>query len=116
MIKAGYKRHVAGAIEPAASTGGMFMPPIMGAGVFIMAEMIRVPYTEIMVVALVPAILYFFSVGAIAHFEAARENIPVLPRSERENPRSEEHTSELQSLMRISYAVFCLQKKKTEQS
>src|SRR3546814_18262411 len=51
-----------------------------------MAEMIRVPYTEIMVVALVPAILYFFSVGAIAHFEAARENIPVLPRSERENP------------------------------
>src|SRR3546814_416999 len=86
MIKAGYKRHVAGAIEPAASTGGMFMPPIMGAGVFIMAEMIRVPYTEIMVVALVPAILYFFSVGAIAHFEAARENIPVLPRSERENP------------------------------
>src|SRR3546814_2456042 len=86
MIKAGYKRHVAGAIEPAASTGGMFMPPIMGAGVFIMAEMIRVPYTEIMVVALVPAILYFFSVGAIAHFEAARENIPVLPRSEGETP------------------------------
>src|SRR3546814_10455672 len=127
MIKAGYKRHVAGAIEPAASTGGMFMPPIMGAGVFIMAEMIRVPYTEIMVVALVPAILYFFSVGAIAHFEAARENIPVLPRSERENPwqilrqgwhfmipRSEEHTSELQSLMRISYAVFCLKKNTTK--
>src|SRR3546814_7339689 len=93
-----------------------------------------------MVVALVPAILYFFSVGAIAHFEAARENIPVLPRSERENPwqilrqgwhfmipivfviymmldgmRSEEHTSELQSLMRISYAVFCLKKKKKQQ-
>lgn len=86
MIKAGYKPHVAGAIEPAASTGGMFMPPIMGAGVFIMAEMIRVPYTEIMVVALVPALLYFFSVAAIAHFEAARENIPVLPKSERENP------------------------------
>src|SRR3546814_777289 len=84
MIKAGYKRHVAGAIEPAASTGGMFMPPIMGAGVFIMAEMIRVPYTEIMVVALVPALLY----------------------------RSEEHTSELQSLMRISYAVLVWKKKK----
>lgn len=86
MIRAGYKPHVAGAIEPAASTGGMFMPPIMGAGVFIMAEMIRVPYTEIMVVALVPAILYFFSVATIAHFEAARENIPVLPREEREDP------------------------------
>jgi TRAP transporter 4TM/12TM fusion protein len=86
MIRAGYKPHVAGAIEPAASTGGMFMPPIMGAGVFIMAEMIRMPYTEIMVVALVPAVLYFFSVAAIAHFEAARENLPVLPRSERERP------------------------------
>lgn len=86
MIRAGYRPHVAGAIEPAASTGGMFMPPIMGAGVFIMAEIIRVPYTEIMVVALVPAILYFFSVAAIAHFEAAREDLPVIPREERENP------------------------------
>jgi TRAP transporter 4TM/12TM fusion protein len=86
MIRAGYKPHVAGAIEPAASTGGMFMPPIMGAGVFIMAEMIGVPYTEIMVVALVPAVLYFFSVATMAHFEAARENIPVLPREEREDP------------------------------
>ncbi|UMA67155.1 TRAP transporter fused permease subunit (plasmid) [Roseivivax marinus] len=86
MIRAGYKPHVAGAIEPAASTGGMFMPPIMGAGVFIMAEMIRVPYTDIMVVALVPALLYFFSVAALAHFEAAREDIPVLPASERERP------------------------------
>ncbi len=85
MIKAGYKRHVAGAIEPAASTGGMFMPPIMGAGVFIMAEMIQMPYTQIMVAALVPAVLYFLSVAAVAHFEAARENIPILPREEREN-------------------------------
>jgi TRAP transporter 4TM/12TM fusion protein len=86
MLRAGYKPHVAGAIEPAASTGGMFMPPIMGAGVFIMAEMIRVPYTHIMVVALAPALLYFFSVAAIAHFEAVREGLPVLPRSERERP------------------------------
>lgn len=85
MIKAGYKRHVAGAIEPAASTGGMFMPPIMGAAVFIMAEMIQMPYTEIMVAALVPALLYFFSVAAVAHFEAARENIPILPKEDREN-------------------------------
>lgn len=85
MIKAGYKRHVAGAIEPAASTGGMFMPPIMGAAVFIMAEMIQMPYTEIMIAALVPALLYFFSVAAVAHFEAAREDIPILPKEDREN-------------------------------
>lgn len=88
MIKAGYPRHVAGAIEPAASTGGMFMPPIMGAAVFIMAEIIRMPYTQIMVVAFVPALLYFLSVAAMAHFEAAREEIPIIPRSERENPWS----------------------------
>nr|WP_240457715.1 TRAP transporter fused permease subunit [Halomonas socia] len=86
MIKAGYPRHVAGAIEPAASTGGMFMPPIMGAAVFIMAEIIRMPYTQIMIVAFVPAILYFLSVAAMAHFEALRDNIPIIPRSERESP------------------------------
>ncbi|NNU82028.1 TRAP transporter fused permease subunit [Halovulum dunhuangense] len=85
MIKAGYKRHVAGAIEPAASTGGMFMPPIMGAGVFIMAEMIQMPYTQIMIAAIVPALLYFFSVAAVAHFEAAREDIPILPKEDRES-------------------------------
>lgn len=86
MKKAGYKPHVAGAIEPAASTGGMFMPPIMGAGVFIMAEMIKVPYVQIMIVSTVPAILYFFSVGVIAHFEAAREDIKIIPKNERDNP------------------------------
>src|SRR3546814_17813874 len=75
MIKAGYKRHVAGAIEPAAATGGMFMPPIMGAGVFIMAAMIRLPYTEILVVALVPVLLFFFSVGGLVPLPAARANI-----------------------------------------
>src|SRR3546814_17286275 len=76
MIKAGYKRHVAGAIEPAASTGGVLMPPIMGAGVFIMAELIRVPHTEILLLELVPATLHFFSVGAIDTFHAAREKNP----------------------------------------
>lgn len=86
MIKAGYKPHIAGGIEPAASTGGMFMPPIMGAAVFIMAEMINTPYVEIMIVSIIPAILYFFSVGTIAHFEALRQDIKIIPKSERENP------------------------------
>ncbi|MCP8615917.1 TRAP transporter permease [Salirhabdus salicampi] len=86
MKKAGYRAHVAGAIEPSASTGGMFMPPIMGAAVFIMAEMISVPYVEIMIASIVPAILYFFSVAMMAHFEALREDIKVVPKSERDNP------------------------------
>jgi TRAP transporter 4TM/12TM fusion protein len=75
MIKAGFKRHIAGAIEPAASIGGMFMPPIMGAGGFIMAEMTGLPYSRIMLVALFPALMYFFSVFVMVHYEAKKGNI-----------------------------------------
>jgi TRAP transporter 4TM/12TM fusion protein len=72
MKKAGFKPHVAGAIEPAASIGGMFMPPIMGAGGFIMAEMTEIPYVDIMLIAIFPAIIYFLSVFVMIHFEAKR--------------------------------------------
>jgi TRAP transporter 4TM/12TM fusion protein len=75
MKKAGFRPHVAGGIEPAASIGGMFMPPIMGAGGFIMAEMTGVPYSQIMLVALFPAFMYFFSVFVMVHYEAKRHNI-----------------------------------------
>ncbi len=75
MKKAGFKPHVAGAIEPAASIGGMFMPPIMGAGGFIMAEMTGLPYSQIMLVALFPALMYFFSVFVMVHYEAKKYNI-----------------------------------------
>lgn len=75
MKKAGFKPHVAGAIEPAASIGGMFMPPIMGAGGFIMAELTGMPYSRIMLVALFPAIMYFFSVFVMVHYEAKKYNL-----------------------------------------
>jgi TRAP transporter 4TM/12TM fusion protein len=75
MKKAGFKPHVAGAIEPAASIGGMFMPPIMGAGGFIMAELTGLPYSRIMLVAIFPALMYFFSVFVMVHFEAKKNNI-----------------------------------------
>ncbi len=75
MKKAGFKPHVAGGIEPAASIGGMFMPPIMGAGGFIMAELTGVPYSQIMLVSLFPALMYFFSVFMMVHYEAKRHNI-----------------------------------------
>ncbi|MCJ2165697.1 MULTISPECIES: TRAP transporter fused permease subunit [unclassified Pseudodesulfovibrio] len=75
MIKAGFKRHVAGGIEPAASIGGMFMPPIMGAGGFIMAEMTGLPYSRIMLIAIFPAVMYFFSVFVMVHYEAKKNNI-----------------------------------------
>jgi TRAP transporter 4TM/12TM fusion protein len=75
MKKAGFKPHIAGAIEPAASIGGMFMPPIMGAGGFIMAELTGVPYSRIMLVAIFPAMMYFFSVFVMVHYEAKKNNI-----------------------------------------
>jgi TRAP transporter 4TM/12TM fusion protein len=75
MKKAGFKPHVAGGIEPAASIGGMFMPPIMGAGGFIMAELTGLPYSQIMLVAIFPALMYFFSVFVMVHYEAKKHNI-----------------------------------------
>jgi len=75
MKKAGFRPHVAGGIEPAASIGGMFMPPIMGAGGFIMAELTGLPYSNIMLVAIFPAMMYFFSVFVMVHYEAKRFHI-----------------------------------------
>ncbi|MDA1329052.1 MAG: TRAP transporter fused permease subunit [Proteobacteria bacterium] len=62
MKRAGFKPEVAGAIEAVASTGGQIMPPVMGAAAFLMAEFLRVPYKDILLAALIPAFLYFFSV------------------------------------------------------
>ncbi len=75
MKKAGFKPHIAGAIEPAASIGGLFMPPIMGAGGFIMAELTGMPYSYIILVALFPALMYFMSVFVMVHYEAKANNI-----------------------------------------
>ena len=75
MKKAGFRPHIAGGIEPAASISGMFMPPIMGAGGFIMAELTGVPYSKIMLVAIFPAMMYIFSVYNMVHFEAKIHNI-----------------------------------------
>ena len=75
MKKVGYPSRSAGAIEAAASTGGQIMPPIMGAGAFIMAEVTGIPYTEIALAAVIPAILYFASIYFMVDFEAARKGM-----------------------------------------
>ncbi|MEM8697726.1 MAG: TRAP transporter fused permease subunit, partial [Pseudomonadota bacterium] len=72
MKKVGYRPQSAGAIEAAASTGGQIMPPIMGAGAFIMAEITGIPYTDLVIAALIPAILYFASIFFMVDFEASR--------------------------------------------
>jgi hypothetical protein len=72
MKKIGYPPKSAGAIEAGASTGGQIMPPIMGAGAFIMAEITGIPYTEIAVAAIIPAVLYFGSIFFMVDFEARK--------------------------------------------
>lgn len=72
MKKVGYHKRTAGAVEAAASTGGQIMPPIMGAGAFIMAEITGIPYQDIAIAAIIPAILYFASIYFMVDFEAAK--------------------------------------------
>jgi TRAP transporter 4TM/12TM fusion protein len=72
MKTVGYRPHVAGAIEAAASTGGQLMPPIMGAGAFLMAEFTNTSYLTIIKVALVPAIMYYMTVLIFVHYEAQK--------------------------------------------
>ncbi len=75
MKKIGYEPHQAGAIEAVASTGGQIMPPIMGVGAFIMAEMLGVPYKTIAFAALIPAIAYFMSVFLLVTFMADKKSM-----------------------------------------
>nr|MCU0911613.1 TRAP transporter large permease subunit [Paracoccaceae bacterium] len=72
MKKLGYSKNTAGAVEAAASTGGQIMPPIMGAGAFIMAEVTGIPYQDIAIAAIIPALLYFVSVYFMVDLEAAK--------------------------------------------
>ena len=73
MIKrAGYPPHKAAAIEAVASTGGQLMPPVMGASAFLMAEFLEIPYAEVVVAALVPAIIYYIALFLQADLEAAK--------------------------------------------
>ena len=76
MIKAGFAPRLAGAFEAVASTGGQIMPPVMGAAAFLMAEFLQVPYSTVVIAALVPALLYFFAVLIQADLEAGRRDIP----------------------------------------
>ncbi|KDE41079.1 MAG: TRAP transporter permease [Nitrincola lacisaponensis] len=82
MKKVGYHPRSAGGIEAAASTGGQIVPPIMGAGAFIMAEITGIPYTEIAIAALIPSALYFLSIYLMVDLEARREGMSGLARDQ----------------------------------
>ena len=82
MKRTGYKPEFAGAVEAAASTGGQIMPPIMGAAAFLMADYVGVPYSDIIVRAILPAILYFSGIFIAVHLEAKKLGLRGLNRDE----------------------------------
>jgi len=82
MKRSGFPPHFAAGVESTASTGGQIMPPIMGAAAFVMAEFLSVSYAQVVIWALLPALLYYVACFAAVHFEAKRRGLVGLPRSE----------------------------------
>ncbi|MBQ5952081.1 MAG: TRAP transporter fused permease subunit [Lachnospiraceae bacterium] len=85
MRKTGYKKEFAGAVEAVASTGGTIMPPVMGTGAFLMAEITGIPYADIIRFALIPALLYFISLFVSIDLEAQRLKLKGVPKEDLEN-------------------------------
>ncbi|MCJ7496122.1 MAG: TRAP transporter fused permease subunit [Deltaproteobacteria bacterium] len=80
MKRLGYKSEFAGAIEASASSGGQIMPPVMGVGAFVMAEILGIPYLQVAIAATIPAILYFYGVGCGIYFSARKYNLGKIPK------------------------------------
>jgi len=106
MKKVGYHKKTAGAVEAAASTGGQIMPPIMGAGAFIMAEITGIPYTEIALAAVIPAILYFVSVYFMVDMEAAKLGMRGM--SEDELPKFNKMVRQIYLFIPIIILIYAL--------
>ena len=82
MKRTGYKGEFAGAVEAAASTGGQIMPPIMGAAAFLMSEYMGIPYGQVALKAILPAVLYFTGIYIAVHLEARKLGLKGIPRDE----------------------------------
>ena len=82
MKRTGYKPEFAGAVEAAASTGGQIMPPIMGAAAFLMAEYMGIPYGQVALKAILPAVLYFLGIYIAVHLEARKLGLKGIPKEE----------------------------------
>lgn len=87
MRRVGYPRENAGGIEAASSSGGQLAPPVMGAGAFIMAEITGIPYSEIVVAAILPCLLFYTAIYLTVDLEARRLGLHGIPRSELPKPR-----------------------------
>lgn len=99
MKKTGYDKNFSGAVEAAASTGGQIMPPIMGAAAFLMADYLGVPYSDIIVRAILPACLYFLGVFLSVHLEAKRLGLKGL---------SKDQLPKVRELLKESYLLLPL--------
>jgi TRAP transporter 4TM/12TM fusion protein len=88
MKHLGYRPQFAGSVEAAASTGGMIMPPIMGAGAFVMAEITGIPYLTICLAAAIGAVMYYFSIGVMVHLEAVKQGLGSMPKEELPSARA----------------------------
>jgi TRAP transporter 4TM/12TM fusion protein len=82
MRKSGYSRNFSGAVEAVASTGGMILPPVMGAVAFIMADLLGISYAAVVKAAIIPALLYFIILFSSVHFRALRQGMQGTPRKE----------------------------------
>lgn len=82
MIKRGYSKKFAGAVEAVSSTGGQIMPPIMGAAAFILADAAGTPYNQVAIAALIPALMYYFSLFIMVDIESIKTGQSGLPKSE----------------------------------
>lgn len=82
MKKAGYESSFAGAVEASASSGGQFMPPVMGAAAFVLAEFSGIPYLQVIKYALIPGVLYYLAIFFAVHFEAVKSGIKGLPKDQ----------------------------------
>ncbi|ADE57055.1 TRAP transporter permease [Aminobacterium colombiense] len=82
MKRIGYQPHFAGAVEAVASAGGQIMPPIMGAGAFVMAALLGVPFNKIMVAAILPSLFYYGAVLLMVHLTAVKDGLKGLPADE----------------------------------
>ncbi len=106
MKRLGYPPHFAGAVEAAASTGGQYMPPIMGAAAFLLAEFSGTPYIEVIKISAIPAVLYFLSVAVIIYLEAVKRELKGMPASEL--PQMRELAREIHLLFPIPILIVLL--------
>jgi TRAP transporter 4TM/12TM fusion protein len=89
MKKIGYRPHFAGAVEACASSGGQIMPPVMGASAFIIAEFLSTPYLKVCLAAILPGLLYMFSIFIMVHYEAQKYDLPTLKKEELPSAKEE---------------------------